>query len=51
MQDEEKFLKKVNELVKEQEHLKDRLNVHKSEVIKTQKEVEELRRTMLALNR
>nr|XP_021153018.1 structural maintenance of chromosomes protein 1B isoform X2 [Columba livia] len=49
--DEEKFLKKVNELVKEQEHLKDRLNVHKSEVIKTQKEVEELRRTMLALNR
>ncbi|KAK2537610.1 hypothetical protein Q9233_002460 [Columba guinea] len=49
--DEEKFLKKVNELAKEQEHLKDRLNVHKSEVIKTQKEVEELRKTMLALNR
>ncbi|XP_065499780.1 structural maintenance of chromosomes protein 1B [Caloenas nicobarica] len=49
--DEEKFLKKVNELVEEQEHLKDRLNAHKSEVIKTQKEVEELRKTMLALNR
>ncbi|NWQ79222.1 SMC1B protein, partial [Columbina picui] len=49
--DEEKFLRKVNELVKEQERLKDRLNAHKSEVIKTQKEVEELRKTMLALNR
>ncbi|NXW82555.1 SMC1B protein, partial [Alopecoenas beccarii] len=49
--DEEKFLKKVNELAEEQEHLKDRLNAHKSEVIKTQKEVEDLRKTMLALNR
>ncbi|XP_025945964.1 structural maintenance of chromosomes protein 1B isoform X1 [Apteryx rowi] len=49
--DEEKLLKRVNEIVEEQQHLKDRLNAHKSEVIKTQNEVEEFRRTLLTLNR
>ncbi|XP_062448469.1 structural maintenance of chromosomes protein 1B isoform X1 [Rhea pennata] len=49
--DEEKLLKSVNEIVEEQQHLKDRLNAHKSEVIKTQNEVEEFRKTLLTLNR
>ncbi|XP_050767057.1 structural maintenance of chromosomes protein 1B [Gymnogyps californianus] len=49
--DEEKLLKKVNETVEEQQHVKDRLSAHKSEVIKTQNEVEELRKTLLMLNR
>ncbi|KAM6093503.1 structural maintenance of chromosomes protein 1B [Chlamydotis macqueenii] len=49
--DEEKLLKNANETVEEQQHLKDRLSAHKSEVIKTQNEVEELRKTLLALNR
>ncbi|NWI12307.1 SMC1B protein, partial [Crypturellus soui] len=49
--DEEKLLKKVNEIVEEQQHLKDRLNAHKSEVLKSQNEVEEFRKTLLTLNR
>ncbi|KAM6093502.1 LOW QUALITY PROTEIN: structural maintenance of chromosomes protein 1B-like [Chlamydotis macqueenii] len=49
--DEEKLLKNANETVEEQQHLKDRLSAHKSEVVKTQNEVEELRKTLLALNR
>ncbi|NWS55641.1 SMC1B protein, partial [Chunga burmeisteri] len=49
--DEEKLLKKVNEIVEEQQHLKDRLSAHKSEVIKSQNEVEEFRKTLLTLNR
>ncbi|XP_025969786.1 structural maintenance of chromosomes protein 1B [Dromaius novaehollandiae] len=49
--DEEKLQKRVNEIVEEQQHLKDRLNAHKSEVIKTQNEVEEFRKTLLTLNR
>ncbi|NXU49078.1 SMC1B protein, partial [Turnix velox] len=48
---EEELLKKVNETVEEQQHLKDRLSAHKSEVIKAQNEVEELRKTMLSLYR
>ncbi|XP_068808061.1 structural maintenance of chromosomes protein 1B isoform X2 [Struthio camelus] len=49
--DEEKLLKRVNEIVEEQQHLKDRLNAHKSEVIKTHNEVEEFRKALLTLNR
>ncbi|XP_052645800.1 structural maintenance of chromosomes protein 1B [Harpia harpyja] len=49
--DEEKLLKKVNEIVEEKQHLKDRLSAHKSEVIKTQNEIEEFRKTLLTLNR
>uniref|UniRef100_A0A8B9NHE0 Structural maintenance of chromosomes protein n=1 Tax=Accipiter nisus TaxID=211598 RepID=A0A8B9NHE0_9AVES len=49
--DEEKLLKKVNEIVEEQQHLKDRLSAHKSEVIKTQNETEEFRKRLLTLNR
>ncbi|NWU71560.1 SMC1B protein, partial [Pterocles burchelli] len=49
--DEEKLLKKVNEIVEEQQHLKDRLNAHKSEVKKAQNEVDEFRKTLLTLNR
>ncbi|XP_010289107.1 PREDICTED: structural maintenance of chromosomes protein 1B, partial [Phaethon lepturus] len=49
--DEEKLLKKVNGIMEEQQHLKDRLSAHKSEVIKTQNEVEEFRKTLLTLNR
>ncbi|KAM6386166.1 structural maintenance of chromosomes protein 1B [Alca torda] len=49
--DEEKLLKKVNETVEEQQHLKDRLSAHKSEVVKAQNEVEEFRKTLLTLNR
>uniref|UniRef100_A0A663EL13 Structural maintenance of chromosomes 1B n=1 Tax=Aquila chrysaetos chrysaetos TaxID=223781 RepID=A0A663EL13_AQUCH len=37
--------------VMEQQHLKDRLSAHKSEVIKTQNEIEEFRKTLLTLNR
>uniref|UniRef100_A0A8C0HEU7 Structural maintenance of chromosomes protein n=1 Tax=Buteo japonicus TaxID=224669 RepID=A0A8C0HEU7_9AVES len=48
---EEKLLKKVNEIVEEQQHLKDRLSAHKSEVIKTQNETEEFRKRLLTLNR
>ncbi|NXD15322.1 SMC1B protein, partial [Nothocercus nigrocapillus] len=51
LQDEENLLKRVNEIVEEQQHLKDRLNAHKSEVLKTQNEVEEFRKTLLTLNR
>ncbi|XP_051477637.1 structural maintenance of chromosomes protein 1B [Apus apus] len=49
--EEEKLLKKVNETVEEQQYLKDRLSDHKSEVRKTQNEVEEFRKTLLTLNR
>ncbi|NXW62343.1 SMC1B protein, partial [Eurystomus gularis] len=49
--DEKKLLNKVNEIVEEQQHLKDKLSAHKSEVIKTQNEVEESRKTLLTLNR
>lgn len=51
MQDEEKLLKKVNELLEEQQRLKDRLSAHKSELTKSQNEVEEFRKMMLTLNR
>ncbi|NXI42650.1 SMC1B protein, partial [Galbula dea] len=49
--DEEKLLKKVNEIVEEQQLLRDRLNAHKCEVLKAQNEVEECRKTLLTLNR
>ncbi|OXB61315.1 hypothetical protein ASZ78_002552 [Callipepla squamata] len=49
--DEENHLKKVNEIMEEEQHLKDRLSVQKSEIIKTQSEAEELRKTFLTLNR
>ncbi|XP_061865568.1 structural maintenance of chromosomes protein 1B [Colius striatus] len=49
--DEEKHLKKVNEIVEEQQHLKDRLSAHKSKVIKAQNEVEEFRKTVFTVNR
>ncbi|NXL90290.1 SMC1B protein, partial [Alectura lathami] len=49
--DEEKHLKRVNEIVEEEQHLKERLSAQKSEVMKTQSEVEELRRTVLTLSR
>lgn len=45
------LLKKVNEIVEEQQVLKDRLSARKSEVIKAQNEVEELRKTALSVNR
>ncbi|XP_017944035.1 structural maintenance of chromosomes protein 1B [Manacus vitellinus] len=50
-EDEEKLLIKVNEMVEEQQELKDRLTTHKSQVAKSQTEVEEFRRRMLTLNR
>ncbi|XP_071406167.1 structural maintenance of chromosomes protein 1B [Pithys albifrons albifrons] len=50
-QDEKKLLIKVNEVVEEQQHLKDRLSAHKSQVTKSQNEVEEFRKQMLTLNR
>ncbi|XP_027558306.1 structural maintenance of chromosomes protein 1B [Neopelma chrysocephalum] len=50
-EDEEKLLIKVNEMVEEQKELKDRLSAHKSQVTKSQTEVEEFRRRMLTLNR
>uniref|UniRef100_U3JJH0 Structural maintenance of chromosomes 1B n=1 Tax=Ficedula albicollis TaxID=59894 RepID=U3JJH0_FICAL len=49
--DEKKFLKKVNDLLEEQQQLKERLSAHKSELTKSQKEVEEFRKTVLTLNR
>ncbi|KAM6144555.1 structural maintenance of chromosomes protein 1B [Phoenicopterus ruber ruber] len=49
--DEEKLLKKVNEIMEEQQDRKDRLSAHKSEVIKIQNEVEEFRKKLLTLNR
>ncbi|KAM6091266.1 structural maintenance of chromosomes protein 1B [Theristicus caerulescens] len=49
--EEEKLLKNVNEIVEERQHLKDRLSAHKSEVTKTQNEVEEFRKMLLTLNR
>ncbi|XP_057282882.1 structural maintenance of chromosomes protein 1B isoform X1 [Pezoporus wallicus] len=49
--DEEKLLKKVNEIVEEWQQFKDRLSAHKSEVTKAQNEVEEFRKTLLTLNR
>uniref|UniRef100_A0A672U0J1 Structural maintenance of chromosomes protein n=1 Tax=Strigops habroptila TaxID=2489341 RepID=A0A672U0J1_STRHB len=49
--DEEKLLKKVNEIMEQRQQLKDRLSAHKSEVIKAQNEVEEFRKTVLTLNR
>lgn len=51
MQDEEMLLKKVNGILEEQQLLKDRLSAHKSQVIKAQNEVEELRKTTLSVNR
>ncbi|XP_074725627.1 structural maintenance of chromosomes protein 1B [Strix uralensis] len=48
---EETLLKKVNGIVEEQQHLKTRLSAHKSEVLKAQNEVEELRKALLTLNR
>ncbi|NXG71311.1 SMC1B protein, partial [Baryphthengus martii] len=50
-QDEKKLLKRVDEIVEEHQHLKDRLSPHKSEVIKTQNEIEEFRKKLLTLNR
>ncbi|NWR33805.1 SMC1B protein, partial [Tachuris rubrigastra] len=50
-EDEEKLLIKVNEMVEDQQQLKDRLSAHKSQVTKSQTEVEEFRRRMLTLNR
>ncbi|XP_075269750.1 structural maintenance of chromosomes protein 1B [Opisthocomus hoazin] len=49
--DEKKLLSKVNEIVEVQQRLKDRLSAHKAEVLKTQNEVEEFRKTLLTLNR
>lgn len=51
MQDEEKHLKRVNEIEEEEQHLKDRLSAQKSEIMKTQSEADELRKTLLTLNR
>ncbi|NWU84979.1 SMC1B protein, partial [Onychorhynchus coronatus] len=50
-EDEKKLLIKVNEMLEEQQRLKDRLSAHKSQVTKSQTEVEEFRRRMLTLNR
>ncbi|KAJ7398712.1 Structural maintenance of chromosomes protein 1B [Pitangus sulphuratus] len=50
-EDEQKLLIKVNEMVEEQQRLKDGLSAHKSQVTKSQAEVEESRRKMLTLNR
>ncbi|XP_009869921.1 PREDICTED: structural maintenance of chromosomes protein 1B, partial [Apaloderma vittatum] len=49
--EEEKHLKNVNEIVEKQQHLKDGLSAHQSEVTKAQNEVEELRKTLLTINR
>lgn len=51
MQDEEKCLLMVNEVMEEQQHLKDRLMTQKSEVTKAQSEIEEARKILLALNK
>ncbi|XP_064510117.1 structural maintenance of chromosomes protein 1B [Pseudopipra pipra] len=50
-EDEEKLLIKVNEMMEEQQELKDRLSTQKSQVTRSQTEVEEFRRRMLTLNR
>ncbi|NXM03195.1 SMC1B protein, partial [Tyrannus savana] len=50
-EEEQKLLIKVNEMVEEQQQLKDGLSAHKSQVTKSQTEVEESRRKMLTLNR
>ncbi|XP_038231854.1 structural maintenance of chromosomes protein 1B isoform X3 [Dermochelys coriacea] len=49
--DEEEFLLMVNEIMEEQQHLKDRLITLKTEVTKAQNEVEESRKKLLTLNR
>ncbi|CAM4444402.1 unnamed protein product [Lepidochelys olivacea] len=49
--DEEEFLLMVNEIMEEQQHLKDRLITLKTEVTKSQNEVEESRKKLLTLNR
>ncbi|KYO44782.1 structural maintenance of chromosomes protein 1A isoform A [Alligator mississippiensis] len=49
--DEEKCLLMVNEVMEEQQHLKDRLMTQKSEVTKAQSEIEEARKILLALNK
>uniref|UniRef100_A0A8B9BHI1 Structural maintenance of chromosomes protein n=1 Tax=Anser brachyrhynchus TaxID=132585 RepID=A0A8B9BHI1_9AVES len=51
LKDEEKHLKRVNEIVEEEQRLKDTLSAHKSEIMKTQSEVEEFRKKLLTLNR
>ncbi|XP_050821130.1 structural maintenance of chromosomes protein 1B isoform X2 [Gopherus flavomarginatus] len=48
---EEEFLLMVNEIMEEQQHLKDRLITLKTEVTKAQNEVEESRKKLLTLNR
>uniref|UniRef100_A0A8C8REB7 Structural maintenance of chromosomes protein n=1 Tax=Pelusios castaneus TaxID=367368 RepID=A0A8C8REB7_9SAUR len=48
---EERFLLMVNEIMEEQQHFKDRLITHKTEVTKAQNEVEESRKKLLTLNR
>uniref|UniRef100_A0A8C3SMD6 Structural maintenance of chromosomes 1B n=1 Tax=Chelydra serpentina TaxID=8475 RepID=A0A8C3SMD6_CHESE len=47
----EEFLLMVNEIMREQQHLKDRLITLKTEVTKAQNEVEESRKKLLTLNR
>uniref|UniRef100_A0A8C4XWF5 Structural maintenance of chromosomes 1B n=1 Tax=Gopherus evgoodei TaxID=1825980 RepID=A0A8C4XWF5_9SAUR len=47
----EEFLLMVNEIMEEQQHLKDRLITLKTEVTKAQNEVEESRKKLLTLNR
>ncbi|XP_043392956.1 structural maintenance of chromosomes protein 1B isoform X8 [Chelonia mydas] len=49
--DEEEFLLMVNEIMEEQQHLKDRLITLKTEVTKAQNAVEESRKKLLTLNR
>ncbi|XP_044851215.1 structural maintenance of chromosomes protein 1B isoform X2 [Mauremys mutica] len=48
---EEEFLLMVNEIMGEQQHLKDKLITLKTEVTKVQNEVEESRKKLLTLNR
>ncbi|NXF09394.1 SMC1B protein, partial [Smithornis capensis] len=48
---EEKLLIKVNEIVEQQQHLQERLHAHKSQLAKSQNEVEEVKKMMLTLNR
>ncbi|XP_039344776.1 structural maintenance of chromosomes protein 1B isoform X3 [Mauremys reevesii] len=48
---EEEFLLMVNEVMGEQQHLKDKLITLKTEVTKAQNEVEESRKKLLTLNR
>ncbi|NWI52194.1 SMC1B protein, partial [Calyptomena viridis] len=49
--DEEKLLIKVNGIVEQQQHLQDQIRAHKSQLAKSQNEVEEFRKMMLTLNR